>query len=542
MTVYVDPLQKVVPNERWRWDQSCHLVADTIPELVTFARRIGCRPDWLQKTSLPHFDLTASKRREAIAAGAVELKTVSEAGHLFRNLRKKLIGEPTDGEEQSNGDDLDRVDPDPRQGGHGRGPGAAHSGARGSGARRERRPPEYSKLPFIPYVPPPAPEPEPEPAHWIHWRCVFVAAGLTIASRPYQTPDGPHFCGWIWKCDKGPGNFAVDLERGTWSECGTLTRDRPAGELASRVAELLAAAAKTESAETITPPAAAPEPVPAVDIPRAIPQLDPAAAAWLEECRGKGIEIEPVPRDAEGNVFLGWYRGRNMTLHVRQRGVLYGVKIDNGRSWRPFTVELALEAIEDELAGRPVDQVQTLITDPRGATLFPAAADVVPDPPSDVATISEQLTGAEALAICTNVARARLECGVSPFAGMKPGTLGWKAAELASPVIDRPIKTRAAGPPGWAEPRHFFTPDPIPRIGGTIPALTKLELLTEHPPREIITPDGDGNGWKTETIGPRGNFRAEGGQLLYDFPFDRLKPGERRSAFEGMCAEEPIAQ
>lgn len=524
MAVYVDPLQKREPNQQWRWGESCHLVADTIPELVTFARRIGCRADWLQQTSLPHFDLTSSKRQQAIAAGAVELPSIHEAGHLFRSLRRKFSGESSDGDnkqDQAGEDDhVDLGQSDRRSGAR---PTGGHSGARGRGDARDRRPPEYSKLPFIPYVPPPPVEPEPEPAHWIHWRCVFVAAGLTIATRPYQTPDGPHFCGWIWKCDKGPGNFAIDLERGTWSECGTLTRNRPAAEIAARVAELRAAADKTRpaettpaAAETTTPPAAAPELAAAADIPRAIAPLDPAAAAWLEECRRKGIEIEATPWNKEGDSFRGWYRGRDMTLHIRTRGVLYGVKIDNGRSWRSFTVELALEAIDDELAGRPVDQVQTLITTTQGARLFPPAD---PPPAADVAQVPDELTGAQAQEICTDVARARAACGVSPFAGMKPGTLGWKAAELATV---------------GAEPRLFFTPEPIPRIGGAIPALTNLELLAEHPPREIITPDGDGNGWKTETIGPRGNFRAAGGQLLFDFPLDRLRPGEWLGVIEGI--------
>ena len=524
MAVYVDPLQKRESNQQWRWGESCHLVADSIPELVTFARRIGCRADWLQETSLPHFDLTASKRREAIAAGAVELPNIHEAGHLFRNLRRKFSGDPpNDGTESEKAEEV-LLDPSRSDRGSGPRPAGGHSGARRRGPAGDRRPPEYSKLPFIPYVPPRPLEPEPEAAHWIHWRCVFVAAGLTIASRPYQTPDGPHFCGWIWKCDKGPGNFAVDLERGTWSECGTLTRNRPAAELAARVAELRAAAEKTDSAGSITKPAAGP--VPAPDPPREIPRLDPAAAAWLEECRRKGLEIEATPRDTEGNVFRGWYRGREMTLHVRQRGVLYGVKIDNGRSWRPFTVELALEAIEDELAGRPVDQIATLITTPQLATLSPPAA---ADGPAaeDVAEIPGELTGSKALAICTDVARAKLEIGFSPCAGMKPGTLGWKAAELASPVVDRSPRIEIAQPRKGEGPREFVNREPIPRICGSIPAGLNLTLIAEHPAHEVMTPDGDeGRGWIPLMILPRGNFRTADRRTICDYPLHWLEPVE----------------
>ena len=68
--VYVDVLR----GHGWRLGPSCHLVADTIEELCDFAARIGMRENWLQwsKKGVPHFDLTAVRRRRAVRAGASE--------------------------------------------------------------------------------------------------------------------------------------------------------------------------------------------------------------------------------------------------------------------------------------------------------------------------------------------------------------------------------------------------------------------------------------------------------------------------------------
>lgn len=77
MTVYVDDayVPAAVANHgrvhRSRW---CHLMADTVDELLAFGKTIGLQPAWLQvKPSGVHFDVTEAKRRQAIAAGAVEI-------------------------------------------------------------------------------------------------------------------------------------------------------------------------------------------------------------------------------------------------------------------------------------------------------------------------------------------------------------------------------------------------------------------------------------------------------------------------------------
>ena len=67
MAVYVD-------NERikWRGKLWCHLVADTLEELHTFAARIGLRRSWFQDhASFPHYDVTTDVRERALLAGAV---------------------------------------------------------------------------------------------------------------------------------------------------------------------------------------------------------------------------------------------------------------------------------------------------------------------------------------------------------------------------------------------------------------------------------------------------------------------------------------
>lgn len=66
MAVYVDDEQ--IP---WRGKLWCHLVADTLPELHTFARRLGLREAWFQaKSFYPHYDVTVGVRDRALNMGA----------------------------------------------------------------------------------------------------------------------------------------------------------------------------------------------------------------------------------------------------------------------------------------------------------------------------------------------------------------------------------------------------------------------------------------------------------------------------------------
>ena len=77
MAVYVDPLMNCLVSAAWRWPQSCHLFADTIAELHEFAvRKLGMKSMWFQEgrnRRFPHYDLTPTRRADAVARGAIEL-------------------------------------------------------------------------------------------------------------------------------------------------------------------------------------------------------------------------------------------------------------------------------------------------------------------------------------------------------------------------------------------------------------------------------------------------------------------------------------
>ena len=68
MTVYVDNA-KHLPGKM----VMCLMIADTVAELHGMADRIGLRREWFQPRNIPHYDLSKTKRLEAVKAGAVEL-------------------------------------------------------------------------------------------------------------------------------------------------------------------------------------------------------------------------------------------------------------------------------------------------------------------------------------------------------------------------------------------------------------------------------------------------------------------------------------
>jgi len=85
MAIYIDWLCRHGWRLRGRTILSCHLfpegpATEALEELHTFARRIGLKRSWFQAAptgrmagSVPHYDLTAGKRAQAVAAGAIEL-------------------------------------------------------------------------------------------------------------------------------------------------------------------------------------------------------------------------------------------------------------------------------------------------------------------------------------------------------------------------------------------------------------------------------------------------------------------------------------
>lgn len=84
MSVYVDKLRE------YRTRKWCHLLADSIDELETFARKMGLYPDWYQPKSYPHYDLTEKRRIQALKMGAIEI-TDNELVNLIRKGRNKNV-------------------------------------------------------------------------------------------------------------------------------------------------------------------------------------------------------------------------------------------------------------------------------------------------------------------------------------------------------------------------------------------------------------------------------------------------------------------
>ncbi|WP_136441617.1 DUF4031 domain-containing protein [Pacificoceanicola onchidii] len=85
MAVYVDDMQ--APFGRMKM---CHMMADSTEELLAMADRIGVSRKWLQKpgSHREHFDIALSKRRLAVAGGAVEVKR-RDLGMLMRKRSGK---------------------------------------------------------------------------------------------------------------------------------------------------------------------------------------------------------------------------------------------------------------------------------------------------------------------------------------------------------------------------------------------------------------------------------------------------------------------
>jgi hypothetical protein len=69
--VYVDEL----PESGWgKWNGGAHMLSNNIFALHAMADAIGLKRRWFQRKSFLHYDLTASKRKMAISAGAVEIE------------------------------------------------------------------------------------------------------------------------------------------------------------------------------------------------------------------------------------------------------------------------------------------------------------------------------------------------------------------------------------------------------------------------------------------------------------------------------------
>jgi len=92
VTVYVDNMAAQFGRMKM-----CHMIADTDEELHAMADKIGVARKWWQspeKTSGSHYDITQSKRKLAIAAGAVEIGMRELAAMNARRRATGALGDP----------------------------------------------------------------------------------------------------------------------------------------------------------------------------------------------------------------------------------------------------------------------------------------------------------------------------------------------------------------------------------------------------------------------------------------------------------------
>lgn len=84
MTVYVD--NAMIP---YRGMLMSHMISDTTEELRAMSQRIDVSWRWVQYAGTPkeHMDICASKRQQAIKAGAVEVTSRAIAEMIRRRRR-----------------------------------------------------------------------------------------------------------------------------------------------------------------------------------------------------------------------------------------------------------------------------------------------------------------------------------------------------------------------------------------------------------------------------------------------------------------------
>ena len=87
MAVYVDNLR--IP---WRGKEWCHLLADSLDELHSFAEKLGLKRTWFQsKASYPHYDITTKTREVAVRMGA-RRGTRQQIIYCARKLKQEQKG------------------------------------------------------------------------------------------------------------------------------------------------------------------------------------------------------------------------------------------------------------------------------------------------------------------------------------------------------------------------------------------------------------------------------------------------------------------
>jgi len=87
MAVYVDNMRANYGRMKM-----CHMLADSVAELLEMADKIGVDRKWFQALSHPHFDIALSKRALAVANGAIEVDRQGIVAVMKRH-RAKLMAD-----------------------------------------------------------------------------------------------------------------------------------------------------------------------------------------------------------------------------------------------------------------------------------------------------------------------------------------------------------------------------------------------------------------------------------------------------------------
>lgn len=69
----------------------CHMLADTDEELHAMAAAIGMKREWFQPLSHPHYDVSLTRRKLAVALGAIEVDRRGIVA-VMRSCRKNKNG------------------------------------------------------------------------------------------------------------------------------------------------------------------------------------------------------------------------------------------------------------------------------------------------------------------------------------------------------------------------------------------------------------------------------------------------------------------
>lgn len=61
------------------------MVADTLDELNAMAEKIGLKKSWIQGGKYPHYDITYTKKKLALANGAIQVLREGEIITVLKN-------------------------------------------------------------------------------------------------------------------------------------------------------------------------------------------------------------------------------------------------------------------------------------------------------------------------------------------------------------------------------------------------------------------------------------------------------------------------